>query len=800
MYEDLRLGARLLVRAPGFSMLAILALAIGIGANTAIFSVVNTLLIQPLPYPQADRLAMVWEHNLVRDRQRNVVGPANYLFWRDLQTSFEDLAAVSMRVNATLTDGEPEMVWAQSATTGFFPLMGVRPAMGRTFEPDDARPGAAVAVITDRLWKRRFGAAPDILDRTARLNGTPYSIVGVMPEGFSFLDRTVDLWVPMPLTDAARTPRGRSLTVVGRLRQGVTPDRAQQDMARVHAELTRMFPDFNTGWTAQVIPLREELAGDVRPALLILAGAVGLVLLIACANVASLLMTRATSRQCEFAVRSALGASRGRLVRQLLVESGLLAAAGGAAGMLVAWWSVHLLRVAIAERLPVARLDAVSVDGWVLAFTAVISLTSGLLFGLFPAFTASATRVAEALKQGGRTGAAGHGNRARGTLVIVEIALALVLLVGAGLLIRSFATLMTVDPGFRADRILTMRVNLAGAEYGEGPARVRFMERLIGRLQSLPGVEAAGAVSFLPLTGLAAATSYEVVGAPPPAAGEAPVTDVRVATWGYFEALDVPLLRGRLFDDGSPHDASGRIVISESLARRHWPTEDPIGKRLRISWSDVQDDEVIGVVGDVRHAGLEAAPRATIYWPYARFPYNGMTLTLRASQDPDALTRPAIAALRSIDPMLAATSIRTLDGVVGDSVAERRVTMLLLAVFAAAALALAAVGIYGVIAYGVTLRTREFGVRMALGARPADVRWIVVRSVLLLASAGITLGTAGAYVLTRFMAGMLYGVPRTDPLTFLSVAAGLVGVALLASLVPALRATRLDPATALRGE
>jgi putative ABC transport system permease protein len=803
--QDLRHGARLLARTPGFTIVAVAALAIGIGANTAVFSVANTLLIEPLPYRDAERLAVIWEHNIPRDRKNNVVSPGNFLHWREMQRSFEDLAGISgsvgLNFKVTLTGGgEPEEVPLQLVTASFFPVLGVAPAHGRPFTEEEDKPGARVAVISDRLWKRRFGGDRGLLQRSITIDGNAYTVVGIMAPGFSYLDKSVDLWLPIGFSAQARTPRGRWMNVAGRLKPGVTFEQAGQDMMRVHAELARMFPDFNTGWTARVVPLREELTGDVKPALLILLAAVAFVLLIACANVANLLLARATSRHRELAVRAALGAGRGRIVRQLLAESLVLAAAGGAGGLLLAWWALNLLRAVVAEKLPIHRLEAVQIDGTALAFTLLASIACGLLFGLVPALTASGSALTDALKEGGRSGSAARGGRTRSVLVVAEVALSLVLLVGAGLLIRSFVHLLNTDPGFTPERTITMDVSLPGSRYGEAPRRVEFFRRVIERASVLPGVQSAGAVSFLPLAGLGAATSYVVVGQPAPPRGEEPVCDVRVATNGYFQALGIPLLKGRWFDEDDPNDAKDKVIINEAMARRHWPNEDPIGKRINISWNDRRDDVIIGVVGDVRDAGLEAAPRAMNYWPHARFPYGQMTLTIRTAGDPAAIVNSVRAIVHDQDPQIAVADIRTMDQVVSDSVAERRLTMLLLAVFASAALVLAAVGIYGVIAYSVTQRTQEIGIRMALGAQHSHVLRMVVGQAMLLAAGGIALGAAGAFALTRLMANLLYEVQPADPVTFAAVAAMLATVALAASLLPGRRATRVDPVIALRAE
>ncbi len=800
LLQDLRHGARLLIRAPGFAAIAIAALAIGIGANTAIFSVVNTLLIQRLPYRDAERLAIVWEHNLPRDKKSNVVAPANFLHWREMNQTFADLGAFSFSFSTTLTGaGDPEELQTQLVTAEAFPVLGVQPALGRGFTPEEVRPNSRVAVISDRLWKRRFGGDPAILRRPIVSGGTPFTVIGVMPPGFSFLDKNVDVWLPFGFTAQSRTPRGRSIQVVGRLKPGVTVARAQEDMTRVAADLTTKFPDFNTGWSARVVPLREQLTGDVRPALLVLAGAVAFVLLIACANVANLLLARATARQRELAVRAALGAGRARLVRQLLAESLVLSVAGGVSGLFLAWWALNFLRAVAAERLPIQRLEMVGIDGWVLAFTLGTSVLCGLVFGAVPALTAAGPGLNDSLKEGGRTGSASRGNRTRSAFVIVEIALALMLLVGAGLLMRSFKHLLDVDPGFDPSRTVTMRLSLPSSRYGETGKRAQFFDRFFQQVDALPGVEASGSISWLPLTGLGAATSFIVIGQPRPPTGLEPVTDVRVISHEYLKSMSVPLLKGRLLNEQDPADAKGRVVINDAMARKYWPGEDPIGKHIQIHWDDIED-EVIGVVGDVKHTGLDGEVRPMTYWPYARNPYGTMTIAVRTAREAGSVVNAIAGIVRQMDPELVVANTKTMEEVVADSVAQRRLTMLLLTIFAGAALLLAAVGIYGVIAYSVTQRTQEIGIRMALGAQRGDVLRMIVGQAMTLTAAGIVSGAIGAFLLTRVMTGLLFNVTPGDPLTFVAVALVLSLVSAFASYVPGRRATRVDPVIALRAE
>jgi putative ABC transport system permease protein len=866
--QDLRYGLRLLTRSPGFTLMAVAALAIGIGANTAIFSVINTLILQPPPYRDPARLAVLWEYKTAGESQNNVVSPGNFIHWREMNRSFEDLSAVSLTSRQTITGsggsdgdvgsggssgsasggngssagvggGEPEEAMLQFVSASFFELLGVAPVLGRPFTTAEDVPDSRVVVISERLWKRRFGGDPAVLKRPLLLDGTAFTITGVMPAGFSYLDRTVDLWRPVGFRPEARTPRGRGVYVLGRLKPDVTAARADDELKRIHTEMTRLFPRINTGWSARVIPLHEELTGEARPALFVLIGAVACVLLIACANVANLLLARATTRQREMAVRAALGAARGRLVRQMMAESLLLAFAGGVAGLALAWWAVRAVRLVVAERLPIARLESVTIDGTVLMFTIAACVLSGVFFGLVPALTASGAILSESLKEGGRTGSAARGARTRGTFVIAEIALALVLLVGAGLLVRSFAKLLAVDPGFDLNTV-SMRISLPASRYSGDVKPVQFYQHLFDRIDALPGVHGAGAISFLPLVrGGGAATSYTVVDQPPPPRGQEPVTEVCVVTRDYFKAMGIPLVRGRLFtkqEDATPREPmapqtssvlggvpanprlaasaataalpqaamkparTNYLIVNETLARRHWPGQDPIGKRLRVSWGEDVDSIVVGVVGDTRFRRLDTSPRSTIYWPYPQNVYRSMTLTVRASADPATLTKSITELVRQQDPNLVVADVRTMEEVVSTSVARQRLMMLFLAIFAVAALLLAAVGIHGVIAYSVTQRTQEIGIRMALGAQARDVLMMVVGHALLLAAAGITIGGAAALLLSRVMEGLLYDITPLDPLTYGGVTLMLSAVAAVAAWLPGRRATRVDPVIALRAE
>ncbi len=801
-WQDLRHGGRLLLASPAFTVAALGALAIGIGANTAIFAVINTLLIQPLPYKDPDRLAIVWEHNLPRDRRNNVVSPGNYLHWREMNSVFSEMSIVSMTFRTAYTgDGEPEELTQQIVNATLFPMLGVNAALGRVFTPEDDRPNSnRFVLLSDRLWRRRFSADPNVINRSIRLSGDLFTIVGVMPPGFSILDKNVDLWVPIGFSAEARTPRGRWTMVIARLKDGVTFKQAQDDMTSVASQLTAMFPNFDTGWTARVVPLKEQLTGDVRPALLVLAGAVGLVLLIACANVANLLLARASTRHRELAVRAALGADRGRLIRQLLSESLLLSVVGGIAGLALAWWALRFLRTVVATNLPIQRLEFVGINGWVLLFACAAAVASGVLFGIIPAFTAAGVSLTDALREGGRTGTANRGRRVRQGLVIFEMALALVLLVGAGLLARSFLSLMRVNPGFDPSQTITMKVTLPAASYQSDTQIVGFFDRVFQRIDSLPGVQAAGGISFLPLNGLGAATSFSIEGQEKPRAGEEPVSEVKVVTHDFFKAMGIPLLRGRLFDGRDTAPNTRRVIVSDGLVKKYFGDRDPIGRRIVLSWNNQGPDEIIGVVGDIRSVSLESESRGASYLPPARFAYPFMSVAVRTSARGMGIVPSIVNAVHELDRNVPVSQIRPMSEVIAVSTTERRLTMVLLVAFSIVALALASVGIYGVISYSVTQRTQEIGIRMALGAQRRDLLRMVVGNAMVLAVLGIGLGAAGAFVLTRLMTKLLFNVEPQDPMTFTAVAVLLGAVAALASYIPGRRATRVDPVVALRAE
>jgi predicted permease len=810
LLQDIRYGARVLAKHKGFTAIAVLTLALGIGANTAIFSVVNELLLRPLPFPEADRLVMLWEVS-PEGRHQNTTSRANFMGWRDQSTVFEGMAAFSdQRLNLT-GEGEPEEVSVQLATPELFRVLGVEPIIGRGLAQEDARPGAPdVAVLSYGIWKRRFGGDPRVIGKPITLNGQPVTVVGILPAGFQWhirsrsgTGRPAEIWsvLSMPATGAGL--RGRFLSVVARLKRGVTLEQATTEMKTIEARLAQDSPDYNTGYGTEVVPLREQFVGKVRPALWILLGAVGFVLLIACANVANLLLARAAAREKEIALRAALGARRMRIIRQLLTESVLLAILGSLVGLGLAWWGIHAL-VAISPR-DLVNMQGVGLNLQVLALTMVVSLLTGIIFGLAPALEATRLNLNDALKEGGK-GAEGQSSRSRrlrSVLVITEVALALVLLVSAGLLVKSFGRLRKIDTGFNPENVLTMVVRLpGGGKYKEDAQFVAFFRQAMERIRALPGVRNAGMVNFLPLYGgLGSATGFTIEGRPEPPPGQGPGTNVRASDSNYFNAMGIPLLRGRNFSDREESEPRPVVIISESLARQYFPGEDPLGKRISVEMFDKPTPtEIIGIVGDVRYDSLTDQAEPTVYFPHPLLTYPFMTLVIRTNGDPAAIAPAVEREVRALDPEQPVSDVRTMNQVMADTLARARFNTLLLALFAGLATLLAAVGIFGVMNYSVTLRTHEIGLRMALGAQQRQVLTLILKQGLLLTLIGIGVGLLGALALTRVMSGLLFGVGATDPTTFAAIVLLLTIVSLIACYIPARRATRVDPMIALRYE
>ncbi|MEK6300044.1 MAG: ABC transporter permease [Acidobacteriota bacterium] len=807
LLQDLRYAIRMMAANRSFTAVAVLALALGIGATSVIFSVVNAVLLRSLPFPEPDRIVMVFESDL-QQHSKEAIAAANFVDWRGQNQVFENIATYREEGFSLTGTDRPERAAGVVTTAGLFPVLGVQPIVGRVFQADEENRGTGrVAVISRSLWERRFAANANIIGQTLTANGEPLTIIGVMPAGFRFPGES-DLWIPprhsvpehvlRPTVDMSSNRDSHYLSAIARLKPGVTLQQARADMDMVSRNLEEKNPNNNIGRGVNLTTLREQSVGDIRPALLVLFGAVGFVLLIACANVANLLLARAATRQKEIAIRTALGATRWRLVRQLLTESVVLALAGGALGLLVALWGIDRLVSVMPADLRGAQ--NIKIDGLVLGFTLTVALATGVVFGLFPALQATRNDLNETLKEGGRGGTAGaRRNRARSLLVVSEIALSMVLLIGAGLMIKSFVRLERVNPGFETRNVHTVRLSLPAAQYPDSQRRAAFFQQVVQRLQSIPGVESAAAISRLPLTPGNSGRGVIIAGRPTDGSGDGPNADYRVISRDYFRTIGVPLLKGRAFTEADNADAPPVAIINERMARLYWTDEDPLGQRLRIE-SDDPWMEIIGVVGDVKHLGPDAESRPEFYVPYLNDPWPFMTALVRSAGSPKSLADAMRNEVWAVDKDLPVPDIKTMEQLLSASVARRRFNMLLLGIFAGVALVLAAVGIYGVISYSVTQRTHEIGIRMALGAKPSDVVKLVVGQGIVLALTGVGIGLAGAFALTRVLASLLFEVGTTDLATFATISLLLTGVALGACFIPARRAAKVDPMIALRYE
>jgi putative ABC transport system permease protein len=794
----------MLAKNPGFTIVAVTALALGIGANTAIFSVVNSVLLRPLPFKDPNQLVMVWEEATHLGFPKNTPSPANFLDWQRQNSVFAGMSAMAPASFNLTGNGEPERLDGRRVSANLFQLLGVQPQIGRGFRPEEDAPGTRVAILSYALWQRRFGADPQVIGRAVDLNGESYTVVGVMPAAMELPKMTdwhEQLWVPLAFPSQEAASRGNHyLEVIARLKPAVTLQQARAEMKTIAARLAQQYPEENLRIGATVNPLHEEFVGEIRPALLVLLGAVAFVLLIACANVANLLLARAAVRQKEISLRLALGATRSRLVRQFLTESLLLAAGGCGVGLLLAVLGLDLLEKFIPAT--IALSDGIAIDGKVLGFTAFVGLLTGLAFGLAPAAQVARFNLNENLKEGGRDASAGHqGNRLRSLLVIGEVAVSFLLLIGAGLLINSFIHLRNLDPGFNPDHLLTTKVQLSETKYATKEKRAAFFQEVVRRVQSLPGVQSVGVGNNLPFTYDGDSMPIGVEGRPDPPPDQRLDVVLRVVGPGYFRTMQIPLVKGRDFTEDDRDDDARVVVISEKTAARYWPGQDPIGKRLKPGSlsGDSPWRTVIGVVKDVRQNDFIAAPKAQMYWSYHQvrdFPPNA--LVIRTQVAPLSLAASVRDAIWSVDKDQPVSEVRTMSEIVSQAIARQRFSMLLLGLFAGLALLLAAVGIYGVMSYTVAQRTREIGIRMALGAQRGDVLRLALGQGLRLVSLGLVIGLAAAFVLTRVMASLLFGVGPTDSTTFITISVVLMSVAALASYIPALRATKVDPMFALR--
>jgi predicted permease len=800
--QDLVYAIRTWLKSPVVTGIALLAMALGIGVNTAVFSIVNAILLRPLPYPNAERLVRIWESE--PELEKAPIAPADFLDWRQQNQSFDQLAAFRSQ-SFNFTEGqEPERIRGARVSANFFSLLGIQPALGRAFTEEEDQPGNnKVLVLTDELWRRRFGADQNIVGKTTLVNDQSYLIVGVMPRGATFPTKQGEVFTPNAFNDAEKkTRRTHYIFALGRLKPGVTFAQAQADMTAIASRLGEQFPASNNKVGVKLVPLKEEVIGSVQRLLFILMAAVVCVLLIACANIANLLLSRALTRQKEVAIRNALGASRWRIVRQMLTESILLSLVGGALGVLLAFGIIYVL-VNLKPDIP--RLTEIRLDARSLVFTFSVSLLTGVLFGLFPALRASTPALEESLKEGSHRQSQGRSHhRLRNLLVVSEIALSLLLLIVSGLLIKSFVRLNHVDLGFDQSNHLTMEIALPASKYKDGPSQAAFFQQAVENLKSLPKVQYVGAISDLPLLG-GNSTVFQVEGRPVDE-GDKPLTEYRLISPDYFRTMNIQLLRGRYFSEGDHKTAPGVVIINETLAKRFFPGEDVLGKRIGLS-NPADWREIVGVVRDVRDYGPDIEPTPQSYVPmvqnapdYLDGSSSGMALVVRTDSDPTSLAPMFRERIHSLDKAQPIQNLKTMEERFGESVAPRRFNMLVLSIFAALALVLAAVGVYGVISYSVTQRTHEFGVRMALGAQPSAVNKLVLNHVLKLAIAGIVVGLAAAFAVTRTLSSFLYGVATTDPTVFVGTSLLMAAIALLASYYPARRATRVNPIIALRAE
>jgi predicted permease len=810
--QDFRYAMRQLRKAPGFAAIAVITLALGIGANTAIFSVVNGVLLRPLAFKDSDRLVRIWHvppEKSFPGMKTFSVSAANYLDWQKQNDVFEKMAIYHYG-GFTLTAGDhAESVDATGVSGDFFATLGVRPTLGRTFTAEDDKPGQShVVVLSNRFWQQHFGSNREIVGRTITLDGATYTVIGVMPPSFRFPEYAL-MWAPLGWTDQEKAVRGNhNDLVIARLKPGVDLKQAQTEMNTISSRLAQQYPEEDKGWGATVLPLQADLVSDVRPALLVLLGAVGFILLIACVNVANLSLAKTFSRHKEIAIRTAMGASSARILRQILAESVFLALLGGALGLAFSHFGVRLIMAFLANRLPQSTEAGLNVE--VLAFTAIVSVFTGIAAGIFPAIHLSRSNVNQALKEGlGRTGSDSGGNATRSALVVVEVSLSLVLLVGAGLMIRSFQFLRHVDPGFDSSGVLTMSAAVSRTKFSQPQEELSFFQRVLERVRALPGVVSAGLVDDIPFGQDGSHQPIAVEGRPVVPTSEQPEVDVAIISAGYVSAMRIPVLRGRDFTDSDVAGRPAAILISQSMAKQFWPNENPIGKHVTLSFFPGVAREVVGVVGDVKSDGLDQTRTASaLYMPLGQvsavanetWRSFSMTIVVRTASNPTSLVSAVTSAVRETDHDVPVIDVRTMDELVTSSLSQQRFSLLLLGAFALLAVLLAAVGIYSVLSYSVRRRVQEIGIRLALGARLSDVLRMIVIEGMKPTLLGVTVGIVGALALARVMSSLIYGVKPTDPITFVAVAVLLAIVALSATIVPAYRAAKVDPMVALRYE
>ena len=804
LLKDIRYGVRGLWKRPGFTVVAVLTLALGIGANTAIFSVVNAVLLRPLQFRDPDRLVMIWEDATFAGFPRNTPAPANYFDWKNQTQSFEDMAATREQTFNLTGDGDPERVAAYAVTANFFPLLGVPPALGRTFVEDEDRPGASnVVVLSHALWQTRYAGDPQIINHDIQLDGAKHTVIGVMPAGFQFMENDVRLWVPLAIKPEDAANRGNHyLTVVGRLKPDVELDQAQADLSAVMARIAKDHPNntFDGKLGAFALPLREQLAGDVRSSLLVLLVAVAFVLLIACANVAGLLLARAVARRREIALRIALGASRTRVVRQLLTESVLLSVAAGVIGSVLAYFSFAFLQKLIPAQM--ALLTSLSLDTRILAFTLVLSLVTGVIFGLVPALQSAKVDLNDALKQSTRVTSSG---RLRNALIVFEVALSIVLLVGAGLLIQTLFQLFNQYEVLKPEQVLTMRTVLPKTKYKELSQRSAFYQQVLDRVEHLPGVIAAGYTTSVPLSWKGGTSGFYPEGTKDPIPGQSYDANHRLVSADYLQTMNIALRQGRYLEARDNENSLHVAVVNETMARQYWPGQNPIGRRFKIG--DPQDDvpwlQIVGVVADVRQMGLDEPVKAEMYVPFRQDDtpwFAPRDLAIRTSGDTSSLVGAVRQIVHTVDPDQPISNVATMSDVLDVEAAQRRMGMIMLVAFAGLALLLASLGIYGVLAYFVTQHTNEIGVRIAVGASPFNILALVLKKGMGLTLLGVGIGLAASFALTRLMSSLLFGVKASDPVTFVAVPLVLVAVALVACLIPARRAMKVDPMIALHYE